>query len=197
MPDSDLVKLLEVTLSEYNKKLTDAQLNHIVEKASKSPLFLTAFCSDIRRAGIWEEVDLEIEKLIITSSEDSVEFTKLLNIKQEIYNIQLSDEQKDSIRSKGARNPMFLTALCSNRDKPDGKENLENAIKLLLNTSDHSPYGSHGRTEQGEAADKNQEYNTPVRHLFEFLINKWSHDYGEDFMKKLLGVIAVSKCWAM
>ena len=86
MPDSDLVKLLEVTLSQYNKKLTNAQLYHIVEKASKSPLFLTAFCSDIRRAGIWEEVDLEIEKLIITSSEDSVEFTKLLDTKGRLTN---------------------------------------------------------------------------------------------------------------
>ena len=107
--------------------------------------------------------------------------------------IQLSQEHRDAIIANGARNPMFLTALCSNSDKPGGKENLENAIKLLLSSSDNV---SEGISEQVEATDKNQEYNTPVRHLFEFLIKKWSHDYGEDFMKTLLGVIAVYDCWA-
>ena len=103
MPDSDLVKLLERTLAQYNKKLTIKQLTNIVKRASKSPLFLTALCSDIRRAGIWEEVDLEIEKLILTSSETLVELKELLDRKQEIHNIQLSHEEQNEILSKGAR----------------------------------------------------------------------------------------------
>ena len=189
MPDQDLKKLLEVTLAQYNKKLTTEQVDNIVKRASKSPLFLTAFCSDIRRAGIWEEVDLEIEKLILTSSENSAKIqsmNKLLGDKQEKYNISLSEEERDTLISRGGKNPMFLTALCSNNDKPDAKRMLNEAIHALLETSNDA-------IAIRKVSDRDEEYNSPVRHLFEFLIQKWSHEYGEDFMKYLLGTIAVSR----
>ena len=155
MPDQDLVRFLEVTLDQYNKKLTTKQVNNIVERASKSPLFLTAFCSDIRRAGIWEEVDLEIEKLILTSSANSVELNELLDDKQEKYNIPLSEQEKETLISRGGKNPKFLTALCSDSDKPGAKMMLNEAIDALLKTSNDA-------IEIREVSDINQECNTPV-----------------------------------
>ena len=38
------------------------------------------------------------------------------------------------------------------------------------------PYGSDDDISIKEVSDENQEYNTPVRNLFEFLIKKWSHE---------------------
>ena len=159
MPDSDLERLLEVTLEQYNKKLTKKQLKNIVKRGSSSPLFLTAFCSDIRRAGIWEEVDLEIEKLIMASSANSVEFAELLDKKQEEYNIKLSKEDKNIIIAKGAKHFNFLTALCSKQS--NAKEMIE-AIDEFLSTSNDSKMSK-------EISYRNRECNTPVRHLLSMM----------------------------